>query len=87
MSSQLLHPTDLLRQMVQQMVDLPEEVRIDVHESDHTATFDIEVADTDVGKALGRNGSHAKALRLLFGAIYGKHGKRLHLQVIDPNRR
>lgn len=87
MSSQLLPPTDLLEQVIRQMVDLPDQVEITVHESAHTAAFDIEVADSDVGKVLGRKGSHARALRLLFGAIYGKHGKRLHLQVIDPTRR
>lgn len=87
MSSQLLSPTDLLNQVVRQMVDLPDEVRIEGHESAHFAAFDIHVADSDVGKVLGKKGAHARALRLLFGAIYGKHGKRLHLQVIDPNRR
>jgi len=86
-SKQLLQPTELLNQVVRQMVDLPELVRIEGHESDHTASYDIHVADSDVGKVLGRKGSHAHALRLVFGAIYGKHGKRLNLQVVDPTRR
>ena len=87
MSSPLLDPTDLLNHVVRQMVDSPSDVRIEGHESEHTASFDIHVADSDVGKVLGRRGSHAHALRLVFGAIYGKHGKRLHLQVVDPTRR
>ena len=80
-------PEELLEQAVRHMVDLPDEVRIESHVTDHTATFDINVADSDVGKVLGTSGAHAKALRVVFGAIYGKYGKRLHLQVVDPRRR
>ena len=87
MSSTLLEPTDLLNHVIRQMVDFPDSVDIIGHESAHTATYDVHLADADVGKVLGRRGSHADALRLVFGAIYGKHGKRLNLQVIDPTRR
>lgn len=81
-----MKPHELLESVVRELVDQPDKVSIESHVSSHTATFDIHVAFDDVGKVLGRRGAHAKALRTLFGAIYGKHGMRLHLQVIDPRR-
>jgi predicted RNA-binding protein YlqC (UPF0109 family) len=77
---------ELLETTVREMCDYPDQVDISAHVTAHSAVFDIRVADADVGKVLGRKGSHAKALRAIFGAIYGKYGKRLHLQVIDPRR-
>jgi hypothetical protein len=81
-----LNPEALLKQLVCQLTDRPEEVRIDTAITEHSAVFDIHVAATDVGKVLGRGGAHAQALRTLFNAIYGKYDKRLLLQVIDPRR-
>ena len=82
----LMNPDELIDQIVRHLADAPEDVRIDSHVTEHTATFDIYVAPDDVGKVLGRGGKHAWALRDLFNAIYGKHGKRMLLQVIDPRR-
>ena len=82
-----LEPEQLLEAMVKELADHPEQVRIESHIGESTATFDIHVALSDVGKVLGRQGSHAMALRTLFNAVYGKRGKRLHLQVVDPQRR
>jgi len=81
-----MEPEVLLQELVQHLADIPGEVRIDAHVTEHTAAFDIHVAESDVGKVLGKKGRNAYALRDLFNAIYGKYGKRLHLQVIDPRR-
>ena len=82
----MIAPDILIDQIVRHLADSPEEVRIDAHVTEHTATFNIHVAPEDVGKVLGRGGKHAWALRDLFNAIYGKHGKRMLLQVVDPRR-
>lgn len=77
----------LLESLIHMMVDRPQDVRIERHIGEATATFEIYVHDSDVGKVLGKKGFHTKALRTLFTAIYGKLGKRLHLTVIDPRIR
>ncbi len=81
-----MSPEQLLEHTVRQMTDLPDQVEIESHVTSSTAVFDIRVADSDVGKVLGKGGAHVDALRLVFGAIYGKHKKRLLLHVIDPRR-
>jgi hypothetical protein len=82
-----LSPEKILELTVRALVDKPEEVRIHAHVTPRMATFEIHVADSDVGKVLGRKGAYARALRTLYGAIYGKLDKTLALQVIDPRRR
>lgn len=85
-NEELTEAKELLEDIVRFLVDDPDGVHIDSHLTAHTAMFEIRVDDADVGKVLGRQGNHAKALRTLFDAIYGKLGKRLHLQVVDPRR-
>lgn len=83
----LLAPEVLLEHLVKSLVDHPEQVRIDPPVGESMAVFEIHVADSDVGRVLGKRGCYADALRLLFTAIYGKQGKRLHLQVVEPRPR
>ena len=75
----------LLIEVIKQMVDKPKEVGIEnrVHSGDLTV-LDINVADSDIGKAVGRGGLYADALRTIFSAIYGKEGKRIILRIKKP---
>mgnify|MGYP001612172212 CR=1 FL=1 len=82
-----LEPEALLEHVVRSLVDRPDEVRVVSMVGEATATFEIHVADSDVGRVLGKGGQYPDALRVLFGAIFGKHGKRLQLQVVEPRRR
>jgi hypothetical protein len=77
---------ELLYRIVQGLVDRPDEVKINHIDGESLVVVEIRVADDDVRKALGKKGANAEALRQLFGAVYGREGKRLHLQVIDPRR-
>ena len=79
--------TRLLKSIVSRLVDHEESLKIESIISSHSAVFDIHVCNEDVGKLLGRRGAHADALRTLFGALFGKNGKRLNLQVVAPRRR
>ena len=79
-------PKDLLKELVCHVVDRPEDVHIDAHVTEHSATFDIHVNDGDLGMAIGKRGELAESLRRIFRAIYGKLGKRVYLQVVDPRR-
>ena len=76
----------LITKIIKSLVDDLESVKISATISEHTAVYDISVSDKDVGKVLGKKGSHADALRTIFGAIYGRVGKKLHLRIIDPKK-
>ena len=73
----------VLQGLIEELVDIPECVRIESNETQKTAVIDIYVDPDDVGIVLGRGGAHAEALRTIFKAIYTKKKKRLYLQVSE----
>ena len=77
---------DLLRNLVYRLVDDKDAVSIDIDVRRQLVVVEINVAPHEVGKVLGRSGGYAVYLRRLFKGIYGKLGKRLTLQVVDPSR-
>jgi uncharacterized protein len=80
-------PEDLLKWIVQSMANQPDKVEVVLSLTEHSAMFDIHVGDGDFGMIVGKKGIYADSMRRIFGAIYGKSGRRLNLQVIDPRRR
>ena len=75
-----------LRLLLNHLVDFPDHVDIISTVTENTAIYEIKVHDKDLGKVLGKKGIHADALRTILAAIYGKHRKKLHLQVLDPSK-
>ncbi len=65
------------------LVDDPEGVVLEQEEKDNKIIFKLKVAETDVGKVIGRKGRTAQALRTLLSAIAAKEGKRAILEILD----
>jgi len=61
--------TDTVRSNVQLMVDSPEQVFVECLEAEGGASIWIAVASTDLGKIIGKQGRHARALRVLTSAM------------------
>ena len=76
----------LIEDIILSLADDKEAVKINCTLTDHTAVYDIYVSKKDFPVVMGKKGSHVISLRTILKAIYGKMGKRLHLQVIDPRR-
>lgn len=76
----------VLEDLIYLLVDDQEAVKVLCTLTEHTAVYDIHVSKKDFPVVMGKKGSHAVSLRSLFKAIYGKMGKRVHLQIIDPRR-
>lgn len=68
---------ELVRMIVQAMVDYPEEVDIKEIEGLNTMILEIKVSKRDVGKLLGRKGRNITALRNIVSAA--DKGKRHHI--------
>ena len=65
---------ELVKTIVQAMVDYPEEVDIKEIEGLNTVILEIKVSKRDVGKLLGRKGRNINALRNIVSAA--DKGKR-----------
>ncbi len=75
---------DLLVDIVKSIVDLPDEVTIDINESENTLIYELRVGDGDVGKVIGKHGKNVGAIRTLLSAATAKEGgKRAILEIIE----
>ena len=75
---------DLLVDIVKAIVDKPDEVIIDVTESENTMIYELRVGDGDVGKVIGNHGKNVGAIRTLLSAATAKEGgKRAILEIIE----
>ena len=46
---------DLLVEIVKSIVDAPDDVNIDVNESENTLIYELRVGEGDVGKVIGKH--------------------------------
>ena len=59
--------------------------RVRVHEvvEDGTTVLELEVAPSDLGRVIGREGRTAHALRVLVEALARRRGDRVELVILD----
>jgi predicted RNA-binding protein YlqC (UPF0109 family) len=74
---------DFLTQIVQALVDNPEQVQINAIEGSQTTVLELKVAKEDMGKVIGKQGKMANAIRVLLNGASGKAGKRYMLEIVD----
>jgi uncharacterized protein len=72
---------ELLMRIVKAMVDNPDEVNITETDSDHTVMFNLQVAKSDIGKVIGKQGRNIQAIRIILNAAAAKNKKRVMLEI------
>jgi predicted RNA-binding protein YlqC (UPF0109 family) len=75
---------DAVELIVRKLVREPESVDVREVERDRSTTvIEIRVAQTDVGKIIGRQGRTVKALRSLLHAAGQKQNRRYLLEIVE----
>ena len=74
---------ELLKRIVQALVDHPEQVVISAIEGKQSLVLEIKVAKEDMGKIIGKKGRTAQAMRAILSAASGKTKKRITLEIIE----
>jgi uncharacterized protein len=76
---------ELLAYLARELVDDPEAVRVEQEERDGALVLVLHVAPDDVGKVIGRQGRIARALRTLIRASAVREGRRVFVEIADPD--
>ena len=65
------------------LVDNPEEVKVSEQETDDTITFELSVAQADLGKVIGKQGRTARAMRSLLAATAARQDRKSRLDILE----
>jgi uncharacterized protein len=74
---------NVLKYVVSFLVENPDQVNVRQVEGEKNSILELMVAESDIGKVIGRNGRIAKSLRTLVSAASAKEGKSYTLEIVD----
>ena len=74
---------DLIKEIVQALVDQPEIVSVSEIVGENTNVLEVKVAKSDMGKVIGKQGRNAQAIRTILSAASGKNRKRYVLEILE----
>ena len=74
---------ELVEDIAKALVDIPDEVSVREVSGEHVTVLELRVAQTDVGKIIGKQGRTARSLRTLLGAAGMKLNRRFTLEILE----
>ena len=74
---------DLIKEIIQALVDQPDQVSVSEIVGDNTTVLELKVAKSDMGKVIGKKGRNAQALRTILSAASGKTRRRYVLEIVE----
>ena len=74
---------DLISYLAVNLVDHPDEVRIDLAEEDDREIFRVHLHPDDQGQFIGKNGQTARAIRTLLAAVNARGNLRFGLEIVE----
>jgi predicted RNA-binding protein YlqC (UPF0109 family) len=83
MSEQIGNAKILLEHVTRALVDAPDQVSVNDVEEEGETVLELTVAESDLGKVIGKSGRTARALRTLLSAAGAKSGKRYALEILE----
>lgn len=74
---------DLVEYIAKALVDEPEAVSVQEVEGERVTVLELRVAQSDLGKVIGKQGRTARALRTILNANATKLRKRAVLEIVE----
>lgn len=74
---------EILNYIVENLVDDPSGISIEQVEKDDVITLQLKVAESDMGKVIGRQGRIAKEIRAILKASGAKEHKKVLVDILD----
>lgn len=76
-------PKALIEIIAKAIVDAPDEVIVDLEQDGDTTVVNLEVAERDMGRIIGRQGRTAKSLRAILHAASVRHHASYDLEIVE----
>ncbi len=73
----------LIEDIAKALVDIPEEVIVNVVEGEQVTVLELRVAQTDLGKVIGKQGRTARSIRTILGAAGMKLNRLFTLEILE----
>ncbi len=73
----------LIEHLAKSLVDAPDQVFVDEEQEGHETVLALEVAESDLGRVIGKSGRTARCLRNILFAAGIKAGKRYQLEIVE----
>lgn len=73
---------DLVEYIVKSIVDNPDRVSVAQFDEPGSIMLEVTVADSDMGRVIGRGGSVVNSIRSLVQVLAAKQGKRVSLEIV-----
>lgn len=74
---------ELVEVIAKALVDDPESVVVNEREEKKTTVLEVWVAESDMGKVIGKQGRIAKAIRSVVKAAAAKEDKKVIVDIMD----
>ena len=73
---------ELLKYLAQSLVEQPDQVSVTRVENERTIVLELRVAETDMGRVIGKQGRIAKAIRTVVKAATARESKRVMVEIL-----
>jgi uncharacterized protein len=73
----------LMSHLAKVIVEAPDEVFVEPFEENGQTVLELEVAESDVGRIIGRHGRTARSLRTIMNAAALRTRKRYQLEIVE----
>lgn len=83
MNEQAPNPKALVEHIAKALVAAPDQVKVEEFDEDGELVLELEVAEDDMGRVIGKSGKIARAMRNLLHAAGEKAGKRYELEILE----
>ena len=74
---------DLVEVIAKELVDCPDEVVVTETENEKAIVLELRVAQSDMGKVIGKQGRIAKAIRSVVKAAASKEEKKVIVEIMQ----
>ena len=74
---------DVLELIIASLVDNKNQISIEETSNEKSVEFKVKVAESDMGKVIGKQGRVAKSIRTVMKSVAGKEGKKVNVEFVE----